>query len=44
MTAYIFRASDPFAPPPYRAEGSTFHGFVVETEHSRARSNCSMPS
>jgi hypothetical protein len=34
MNPYIFRGSDPFAPPPYRAEGSSFHGFVVESEYS----------
>ncbi len=31
MNAYIYRGSDPFAPPPYRAEQSEFHGFVVHT-------------
>lgn len=29
MRDYVYRPSDPFAPPPYRAEGSSFHGFVV---------------
>jgi hypothetical protein len=31
VNPYAYRGSDPFAPPPYRAEGSSFHGFVVET-------------
>ncbi len=31
MSDYIYRGSDPFAPPPYRAEQSEFHGFVVDT-------------
>jgi hypothetical protein len=30
LSNYVYRLSDPFAPPPYRAEQSTFHGFVVE--------------
>ena len=34
MSPYVYRGSDPFAPPPYRAEGSSFHGFVVETRYS----------
>ena len=34
MSPYVYRGSDPFAPPPYRAEGSSFHGFVVETTYS----------
>ncbi|MFM2078375.1 MAG: hypothetical protein RJA49_2265 [Actinomycetota bacterium] len=31
MNPYILRSSDPFAAPPYRAGGVTFHSFAVRT-------------